>query len=122
MHLSVIFFNFGSTFTFSGNGVVIHLPSLFEELLKNQAKGLQKIEHRLVISDRAHLVFDFHQAVDGMQEAEKGGKSLGTTKKGIGPAYASKATRNGIRVAELLGDFNLFSEKLEIFGYFCFAM
>uniref|UniRef100_D3TRK8 Adenylosuccinate synthetase n=1 Tax=Glossina morsitans morsitans TaxID=37546 RepID=D3TRK8_GLOMM len=96
-----------------GNGVVIHLPSLFEELLKNQAKGLQKIEHRLVISDRAHLVFDFHQAVDGMQEAEKGGKSLGTTKKGIGPAYASKATRNGIRVAELLGDFNLFSEKFK---------
>jgi len=94
-----------------GNGVVIHLPSLFEELSKNEAKGLQKIEHRLIISDRAHLVFDFHQHVDGMQEAEKGGKSLGTTKKGIGPAYSSKATRNGIRVGELLGDFNLFSEK-----------
>ncbi|XP_075147779.1 adenylosuccinate synthetase [Haematobia irritans] len=96
-----------------GNGVVIHLPSLFEELSKNEAKGLQKIEHRLIISDRAHLVFDFHQAVDGMQEAEKGGKSLGTTKKGIGPAYSSKATRNGIRVGELLGDFNLFSEKFK---------
>ncbi|XP_005186077.1 adenylosuccinate synthetase [Musca domestica] len=96
-----------------GNGVVIHLPSLFDELSKNEAKGLQKIEHRLIISDRAHLVFDFHQAVDGMQEAEKGGKSLGTTKKGIGPAYSSKATRNGIRVGELLGDFNLFSEKFK---------
>ncbi|XP_073815810.1 adenylosuccinate synthetase [Musca autumnalis] len=96
-----------------GNGVVIHLPSLFEELSKNEAKGLQKIEHRLIISDRAHLVFDFHQAVDGMQEAEKGGKSLGTTKKGIGPAYSSKATRNGIRVGELLGDFNLFSDKFK---------
>lgn len=94
-----------------GNGVVIHIPSLFEELSKNEAKGLQKLEHRLIISDRAHLVFDFHQAVDGMQEAEKGGKSLGTTKKGIGPAYSSKATRNGIRVGELLGDFNVFSEK-----------
>lgn len=96
-----------------GNGVVIHLPSLFEELSKNEAKGLQKIAHRLIISDRAHLVFDFHQSVDGMQEAEKGGKSLGTTKKGIGPAYSSKATRNGIRVGELLGDFNLFSEKFK---------
>ncbi|XP_037945915.1 adenylosuccinate synthetase [Teleopsis dalmanni] len=96
-----------------GNGVVIHLPSLFEELSKNEAKGLQKIEHRLIISDRAHLVFDFHQHVDGMQEAEKGGKSLGTTKKGIGPAYSSKATRNGIRVGELLGDFNLFTEKFK---------
>jgi len=100
---------FGLTFT--GNGVVIHLPSLFDEVLKNEAKGLQLPENRLIISDRAHLVFDFHQHVDGMQEAEKGGKSLGTTKKGIGPAYSSKATRNGIRVGELLGDFNLFSDK-----------
>ncbi|KAH8343788.1 hypothetical protein KR059_009119 [Drosophila kikkawai] len=96
-----------------GNGVVIHLPSLFDEVLKNEAKGLQHLENRLIISDRAHLVFDFHQHVDGMQEAEKGGKSLGTTKKGIGPAYSSKATRNGIRVGELLGDFNLFSDKFK---------
>jgi len=43
---------------------------------------------------------------------EKGKKSLGTTKKGIGPAYASKATRNGLRLADLLGDFNTFKEKL----------
>ena len=57
------------------------------------------------------MVFDFHQQVDGLQEAEKGGKSLGTTKKGIGPAYSSKATRNGIRVGDLLGDFNTFSDK-----------
>ncbi|XP_041673779.1 adenylosuccinate synthetase isoform X2 [Drosophila eugracilis] len=98
---------------FTGNGVVIHLPSLFDEVLKNEAKGLQHLENRLIISDRAHLVFDFHQHVDGMQEAEKGGKSLGTTKKGIGPAYSSKATRNGIRVGELLGDFNLFSDKFK---------
>ncbi|EDV91114.1 adenylosuccinate synthetase [Drosophila grimshawi] len=96
-----------------GNGVVIHLPSLFDEVLKNEAKGLIHLENRLIISDRAHLVFDFHQHVDGMQEAEKGGKSLGTTKKGIGPAYSSKATRNGIRVGELLGEFNLFSEKFK---------
>ncbi|CAD7084206.1 unnamed protein product [Hermetia illucens] len=94
-----------------GNGVVIHLPGLFDELEKNAAKGLHDYQNRLIISDRAHLVFDFHQQVDGMQEAEKGGKSLGTTKKGIGPAYSSKATRNGIRVGDLLGDFNLFKEK-----------
>lgn len=71
-------------------------------------------QKRLIVSDRAHLVFDFHQQVDGLQEAEKAntGKSLGTTKKGIGPAYASKANRTGIRVGDLLGDFNLFAEKL----------
>lgn len=96
-----------------GNGVVIHLPGLFEELAKNEAKGLHGWENRLVVSDRAHLVFDFHQAVDGLQEAEKAnsGKSLGTTKKGIGPAYASKANRTGIRVGELMGDFNVFADK-----------
>lgn len=96
-----------------GNGVVIHLPGLFEELSKNESKGLHNWEQRLIVSDRAHLVFDFHQQVDGLQEAEKAntGKSLGTTKKGIGPTYASKANRTGIRVGDLLGDFNLFAEK-----------
>uniref|UniRef100_A0A336KE12 Adenylosuccinate synthetase n=1 Tax=Culicoides sonorensis TaxID=179676 RepID=A0A336KE12_CULSO len=102
-----------------GNGVVIHLPGLFEELGKNEAKGLIGWKDRLIISDRAHLVFDFHQQVDGLQEAEKGGKSLGTTKKGIGPCYSSKATRNGIRVGDLLGDFNAFSDKFRtITGFY----
>ncbi|GLV43319.1 Adenylosuccinate Synthetase [Carabus blaptoides fortunei] len=96
-----------------GNGVVIHLPGLFEELEKNVKKGLKDWDKRLVISDRAHLVFDFHQQVDGMQEQEKGKKSLGTTKKGIGPTYSSKATRNGLRIGDLLGDFTLFSEKFQ---------
>ncbi|XP_046402486.1 adenylosuccinate synthetase [Ischnura elegans] len=94
-----------------GNGVVVHLPGLFEELQKNENKGLKEWDKRLLISDRAHLVFDFHQQVDGLQELEKGLKSLGTTKKGIGPAYSSKATRNGIRMADLLGDFSQFAEK-----------
>merc|ERR1712112_250685 len=69
-----------------GNGLVIHLPGFFEELEKNIAKGLSGWETRLKISDRTHLVFDFHQAVDGFQEANretlKGHSKLGTTKKG----------------------------------------
>ncbi|PSN35890.1 Adenylosuccinate synthetase [Blattella germanica] len=97
-----------------GNGVVVHLPGLFEELEKNEAKGLADWKDRLLISDRAHIVFDFHQQVDGLQELEKGKKSLGTTKKGIGPTYSSKATRNGIRIADLLGDYNQFKEKFQI--------
>lgn len=94
-----------------GNGVVIHLPGLFEELKKNESKGMQGCQDRLVISDRAHLVFDVHQQVDGLQEAEKGKNSLGTTKKGIGPTYSAKATRNGIRIGDLLGDFSIFEDK-----------
>lgn len=101
---------------FAGNGVVVHLPGLFQEIDKNVEKGLGEWASRLLISDRAHLVFDFHQQVDGLQEAEKakGNKSLGTTKKGIGPAYSSKASRNGIRVADLVGDFKSFSAKYVI--------
>uniref|UniRef100_A0A7N6B3E2 Adenylosuccinate synthetase n=1 Tax=Anabas testudineus TaxID=64144 RepID=A0A7N6B3E2_ANATE len=54
-----------------GNGVVIHLPGLFEEGDKNEKKGLKGWEKRLIVSDRAHLVFDFHQVVDGLQETER---------------------------------------------------
>ncbi|CAG5119811.1 unnamed protein product [Candidula unifasciata] len=91
-----------------GNGVVINLPDLFKEIEKN---ALDNLENRLVISDRSHLVFDLHQLVDGMLEDGRGHKLIGTTKKGIGPAYASKATRNGLRICDLLGDFVKFSEK-----------
>ncbi|KAL3899281.1 MAG: hypothetical protein SGCHY_002160 [Lobulomycetales sp.] len=83
-----------------GNGVVVHLPSLFEELSNLQSKGLSYTD-RLFISERAHLVFDFHQVVDGLKEIELGGSGLGTTKKGIGPTYSSKASRSGLRVHHL---------------------
>ncbi|CAB0037439.1 unnamed protein product [Trichogramma brassicae] len=94
-----------------GNGVVIHLPGLFDELAENEAQGLKDWQNRLIISDRAHIVFDFHQQVDQLQELEKGKRSLGTTKKGIGPAYASKAARTGIRIGDLVGDWDTFAEK-----------
>jgi len=101
-----------------GNGVVVHLPGLFEELEKNIAKGLSDWEDRLKISDRAHLVFDFHHHVDGLQESAreemKGHTKIGTTKKGIGPTYSSKMTRNGIRIVDLLDDFEVFSGKFSI--------
>lgn len=105
--------NFANSLSFPipGNGVVVHVPGFFEELEKNIAKGLTGWESRLLLSDRAHIVFDFHQEMDGMQEEEKGGKSIGTTKKGIGPTYASKATRAGIRFGDLMGDFDAFAEK-----------
>ena len=58
-------------------------------------------ENRIKLSDRAHLVFDFHQQVDGISEHRLGRNKIGTTKKGIGPAYASKISRNGIRIGDL---------------------
>lgn len=53
------------------------------------------------MSDRAHLLFDLHKEIDGLREAELSGNKIGTTKRGIGPAYASKATRNGIRLGDI---------------------
>ncbi len=96
--------------------MVIHIGQLLDEIRKNEGKGLRDWKKRLLISDRAHIVFDFHQAADGMVELQKGqkGQSLGTTKKGIGPSYMSKAARTGIRMSELLS-FGHFEEK-----YVCF--
>ncbi|KAJ8599945.1 hypothetical protein CTAYLR_002817 [Chrysophaeum taylorii] len=81
-----------------GNGVVAHLPTMFDEL---EELGDPEALGRLAISTRAHVVLDSHREIDGMLEAEKGGGALGTTKRGIGPCYASKANRNGIRFADL---------------------
>lgn len=96
-----------------GNGVVIHLPGLFEEIEKNEKKGLTGWEKRLIISSRAHLVFNFHQQADRYEEELRGksGKQIGTTMKGIGPTYSCKASRNSIRVADLVYDFDIFSDK-----------
>ncbi|KAG1623153.1 hypothetical protein G6F46_000268 [Rhizopus delemar] len=92
-----------------GHGVVVHLPSFFEEKEKLEAKGLD-CEGRLLLSDRAHLVFDLHQKIDGLKEVELGRGSIGTTGKGIGPTYSSKASRSGIRVHHLF-QFEEFSAR-----------
>lgn len=95
-----------------GNGVVVHLPSLLDELNSLKAKGVTDVMERVVISERAHLLFDLHKEVDGLREAEAEGKKIGTTKRGIGPAYSSKATRNGLRICDLKNS-DLFAAKLE---------
>ncbi|KAK9703323.1 Adenylosuccinate synthase [Basidiobolus ranarum] len=107
-----------------GNGVVVHLPAFFQELETIINKGLD-CEDRIFVSDRAHLVLDLHQIVDGLKEDELGRGSIGTTKKGIGPAYASKANRDGIRIHHLFDEevFNskfrsLVEKKRKRYGHF----
>ena len=78
----------------------MHLPSFLSEIDGLEASGVSA-ESRILLSDRAHIVFDFHQEVDGVIENRLGRNKIGTTKKGIGPAYASKISRNGIRVGDL---------------------
>ncbi|KPP57573.1 hypothetical protein Z043_124686, partial [Scleropages formosus] len=106
------------------NGVVIHLPGLFEEADKNLRKGKggrgRPGRHGVGARADAHAVggvFDFHQAVDDVQEQQRqqqAGKNLGTTKKGIGPVYSAKAARSGLRICDLLSDFQDFSERYKV--------
>lgn len=86
-----------------GNGVVLHIPSLIKEIeALSDSIPESEIFKRLVISNRASLLFDIHQTVDGILETEKNSKAIGTTKRGIGPCYSSKTIRNGLRVGDLL--------------------
>ena len=83
-----------------GSGVVVHVPSFFDELSQLQNKKLDT-RGRIFISDRAHVVFDLHQLVDGLEEVELGKGNIGTTRKGIGPCYSTKASRSGVRMSEV---------------------
>jgi adenylosuccinate synthase len=66
-----------------------------------EAKDLPDARSRLFISDRAHVVLQLHQKIDGLEEAELAGGKIGTTGKGIGPTYSTKASRSGLRIADL---------------------
>jgi len=96
-----------------GNGVVLHIPTLMSELKNNEEKGIPNMKSRLVLSSRCHMVFDLHQHADGLMEQLRGKSSLGTTKRGIGPTYATKALRNGLRLADLVGDWARFEKNFK---------
>eukprot|EP00439_Symbiodinium_sp_Y106_P044620 s5955_g5.t1 len=93
-----------------GNGVVVHIPTLMKELEALKEFDPQAVE-RVFISTRAHILLDSHQIIDGILEAEQGSDSIGTTKRGIGPCYSSKAIRNGVRFGDLL-HFDEFERKV----------
>jgi len=83
-----------------GNGVVINPTALIDEIDQLNQRGVDT--SRLFISDRAHLIMPYHVLLDGLEEELRGGKALGTTRKGIGPAFADKVARLGIRTSDLL--------------------
>eukprot|EP00172_Hildenbrandia_rubra_P004268 Plantae.Rhodophyta-Hildenbrandia_rubra.ctg8290.p2 GENE.Plantae.Rhodophyta-Hildenbrandia_rubra.ctg8290~~Plantae.Rhodophyta-Hildenbrandia_rubra.ctg8290.p2 ORF type:complete len:436 (+),score=102.21 Plantae.Rhodophyta-Hildenbrandia_rubra.ctg8290:235-1542(+) len=95
-----------------GNGVVLHIPSMMKEMDELIEKGVENVEDRIRVSDRAQLLFDCHQIVDGIGEVERGKGKIGTTRRGIGPCYANKAQRVGLRVGDLRR-FRDFPEKLK---------
>ncbi|MCR5349414.1 MAG: adenylosuccinate synthase [Acholeplasmatales bacterium] len=92
------------------NGMVINPKQMLEELAGLEARGITK--YQLFVSNRAHIVLPYHQDLDGAYEQFKGDKKIGTTKRGIGPTYADKVNRIGIRIADLV-DPKLFKKALE---------
>ena len=94
-----------------GNGVVIDPIALVAEIDGLQNLGV-KVGKNLLISDCAHLVLPYHRLIDEQRELRKGHTKIGTTKRGIGPAYGDKAARTGLRMADLMQP-ALFSQKLQ---------
>jgi len=92
-----------------GNGMVVDPKALIQELAYLHEKGITT--DNLRISNRAHIILPYHIRLDEVEEESKGANKIGTTKKGIGPAYMDKAARNGIRIADLL-EREVFEEKL----------
>ena len=92
------------------NGVVINPGVLLDELEQLNKRGVDT--SRLYISNRAHLIMPYHVLLDGLEEDARGGKAIGTTRKGIGPAFADKVARLGIRTDDLL-DKEAFRERLQ---------
>jgi adenylosuccinate synthase len=92
-----------------GNGVVVDMPTLFAEIDRLESRGISCA--KLKVSSQAHLIFPWHQSFDAISEGNLGENKIGTTLKGIGPAYADKARRVGIRVGACV-DLISFAEQV----------
>ncbi len=86
-----------------GNGLVVDPKALFAEVEQLAELGIT-VDGRLVVSDKAHVVFPYHRELDVLSEARCGERRIGTTSRGIGPAYEDKFGRRGIRISDLIGD------------------
>jgi adenylosuccinate synthase len=86
-----------------GNGVVIDPQALFKEIDELARMGTE-VDGRLLISEKAHVILPYHRELDVLSEARRGERKIGTTSRGIGPAYEDKIGRRGIRICDLLGD------------------
>jgi len=97
---------------FIGNGVVVSPPALVEEMDRLEAAGVPGVVARLCISEACPLILPYHVALDAAREAAKGAQKLGTTGRGIGPAYEDKVARRAIRLQDLFRPVR-FAEKLQ---------
>ncbi|NNM30421.1 MAG: adenylosuccinate synthase, partial [Akkermansiaceae bacterium] len=96
-----------------GNGVVLDPVGLVEEIETLEGQGVAITPDNLLISDRAHVVLPYHRDLDAAQEEARGKFAIGTTRRGIGPTYSDKATRCGLRLADLM-DADLAHELIDV--------
>lgn len=108
-----------------GNGVVIDPVVLKKEILNLESEGVE-VTSRLLVSRKAHLILPTHKLLDAASEAAKGKEKIGSTLKGIGPAYMDKTGRNGLRVGDLenpdfIGKYNQLKEKhIQLLSFYNF--
>lgn len=95
-----------------GGGMVVNPKRLLAEMDGLAARGVDVSPARLKLSGRAHLIMPYHIALDGAAEGARGSDAIGTTKRGIGPAYTDKAARSGIRAQEMLHDPETFAGRI----------
>src|SRR4026209_192906 len=86
-----------------GNGVVVDPKALFKEVDELARMGT-RVDGRRLISEKAHIILPYHRELDVLSEARRGERKIGTTSRGIGPAYEDRIGRRGIRICDLLGD------------------
>jgi adenylosuccinate synthase len=94
-----------------GNGVVVDPQALFTEIDDLISRGIA-VDDRLLISEKAHVILPYHRELDVLSEARRGERKIGTTSRGIGPAYEDKIGRRGIRVSDLLADPTALREEI----------
>ena len=112
----------GSVDCYIGNGVVVSPQALVEEMDELEAAGVRGVEARLLISEACPLILPYHAALDRAREAARGNEKIGTTGRGIGPAYEDKVARRAIRVQDLFKPAR-FAEKLkELLAYHNFVL
>ena len=112
LHLAPSGICWSHTMNVIGNGVVVDPEVLLKEIIENKLDP-----SRLAVSDRAHLIMPYHVVLDQLEEKRRGNSALGTTGRGVGPAYVDKVAREGLRVGELLDPEDLALRLPEIVGF-----
>ena len=104
-----------------GNGVVLSLPDLFAEIIMLEEGGI-RVRDRLKVSSACPLVLPYHVALDKVRESVRGNNAIGTTGRGIGPAYEDKVARRGVRVSDLFDERSFKTKLEEIMDYHNFVL